>query len=113
MVTSLANNAIQTNAIDPTVVVDKAGNHWFYYGSAWDGIYILKLDPATGLAATSGDKGRRIAQRGFTNGHINGNIEGPEVIYNPQFDKYYMFISYDWLQTKYNVRVGRADNLQL
>lgn len=110
VVTSLNNFARQTNAIDPTVVVDKTGNHWFYYGSAWDGIYMLKLDAGTGLAATSGDKGRRIAQRGFTGDKINGNIEGPEVIYNEAFDKYYLFISYDWLQTKYNVRVGRGDS---
>jgi arabinan endo-1,5-alpha-L-arabinosidase len=110
VVTSLANNTIQTNAIDPAVLVDKAGDHWFYYGSAWDGIYILKLDPSTGLAATAGDKGRRIAQRGFTGNRINGNIEGPEVIYNPEFDKYYLFISYDWIDTKYNVRVGRSDS---
>lgn len=110
VVTSLDNSNIQTNAIDPTVVVDKAGDHWFYYGSAWDGIYILKLNAITGLAANPGDKGRRIAQRGFTGGKINGNIEGPEIIYNEAFDKYYLFISYDWLETKYNVRVGRADS---
>lgn len=110
VVTSLDNNSIQTNAIDPTVVVDAAGGHWFYYGSAWDGIYILKLDAATGLAATPGDKGRRIAQRGFTGSSINGNIEGPEVIYNQDLNKYFLFVSYDWLETKYNVRVGRADS---
>ncbi|WP_162054448.1 arabinan endo-1,5-alpha-L-arabinosidase [Pontibacter pamirensis] len=110
VVTSLNNNSTQTNAIDPAVVVDKAGDHWFYYGSAWDGIYVLKLDAATGLAATPGDKGRRIAQRGSTGNSINGNIEGPEVIYNPELDKYFLFISYDWLETKYNVRVGRSDS---
>ncbi|MFD3002941.1 arabinan endo-1,5-alpha-L-arabinosidase [Pontibacter toksunensis] len=110
VVTSLNNSSIQTNAIDPTVVVDKVGDHWFYYGSAWDGIYVLKLNPATGLAATPGDKGRRIAQRGFTGNSINGNIEGPEVIYNQELDKYFLFISYDWLETKYNVRVGRSDS---
>lgn len=110
VVTSLADNSIQTNAIDPTVVVDAAGDHWFYYGSAWDGIYVLKLDAAKGLAATPGDKGRRIAQRGFTGNSINGNIEGPEVIYNPELSKYFLFISYDWLETKYNVRVGRSDS---
>lgn len=110
VVTSLSNSAVQTNAIDPTVLIDKIGNHWMYYGSAWDGIYILKLDPSTGLAAVPGDKGVRIAQRGFTGTGINGNIEGPEIIYNPAFNKYYLFISYDWLETKYNVRVGRADS---
>jgi len=102
----------QTNAIDPTVVVTPQGEYWMYYGSAYDGIYILKLDPATGLAFTSGDKGKRIAQRGFTNGTINGNIEGSEIIYNSSQNKYYLFIAYDWLETKYNVRVGRASSPQ-
>jgi len=110
VVTSLADNSVQTNAIDPTVLVDKSGKHWMYYGSAWDGIYVLELDPETGLAKTPGDKGKRVAQRGFTNGTINGNIEGPEIIYNEKYDHYYLFIAYDWLETKYNVRVGRSEN---
>lgn len=110
VVTSLPNSERQTNAIDPSVIIAENGEHWFYYGSAWDGIYILQLDPATGLALREGDKGRRIAQRGFTNGRINGNIEGPEIIYNDEQGKYYLFISYDWLETKYNVRVGRSDS---
>ncbi|WP_428329440.1 family 43 glycosylhydrolase [Mucilaginibacter sp.] len=110
--TSANDNSIQTNSIDPTVVTTTAGEQYMYYGSAWDGIYILKLNPATGLANTSGDKGVRIANRGFTNGKYNGNIEGAEIIYNPTLNKYFLFISYDWLQTKYNVRVGRADNPQ-
>ncbi len=100
----------QTNAIDPSVLVDKAGRFWMYYGSAYDGIYVLELDPTTGLALKPGDIGKRIAQRGFTNGTVNGNIEGPEIIYNAEFDKYFLFLAYDWLQTKYNVRVGRADS---
>ena len=110
VVTSKGDGTVQTNAIDPSVVVSPSGEHWFYYGSAYDGIYKLKLNPTTGLALVNGDKGLRVAQRGFTNGIVNGNIEGPEVIYNEKQGKYYMFISYDWLQTKYNVRVGRSDN---
>jgi arabinan endo-1,5-alpha-L-arabinosidase len=112
VVVSKDDNSIQTNAIDPSVVVTPAGEHWFYYGSAWDGIYILKLNPATGLANNSSDKGTRIAQRGFTGESINGNIEGPEIIFNEEQNKYYLFIAYDWLQTKYNVRVGRSDSPQ-
>jgi arabinan endo-1,5-alpha-L-arabinosidase len=110
VVTSKNESTLQTNAIDPTVVVTPSGEHWMYYGSAWDGIYILKLNPSTGLAQTSNDKGVRIAQRGFTGSTINGNIEGPEIIYNSSLNKYYLFIAYDWLETKYNVRVGRANS---
>jgi arabinan endo-1,5-alpha-L-arabinosidase len=66
VVTSKNDPTTQTNAIDPTVVVTSAGDYWMYYGSAYDGIYSLKLNPATGLALTGGDKGTRIAQRGFT-----------------------------------------------
>ncbi|NBA77409.1 family 43 glycosylhydrolase [Emticicia sp. ODNR4P] len=110
VVTSQNDNTRQTNAIDPTVVVTPTGEHYFYYGSAWDGIYMLKLNPATGLPLVAGDKGKRIANRGFTNGQYNGNIEGPEIIYNKELKKYFLFISYDWLATKYNVRVGRSDS---
>lgn len=110
VVTSQADNTRQTNAIDPTVVVTPGGEQWFYYGSAWDGIYHFQLNSTTGLAQNPGTKGTRIAQRGFTGGTVNGNIEGPEVIYNADENKYYMFIAYDWLQTKYNVRVGRSDS---
>jgi arabinan endo-1,5-alpha-L-arabinosidase len=107
---SHADNTTQTNAIDPTVVVTTTGDQYMYYGSAWDGIYIVKLNPTTGFTANASDIGQRIANRGFTNGVYNGNIEGPEIIYNPTLNKYFLFISYDWLQTKYNVRVCRADN---
>lgn len=112
VVVSKDDASIQTNAIDPTVVIDQAGSHWMFYGSAWDGIYKLQLNPSTGLALYGADKGVRVAQRGFTGNSINGNIEGPEVIYNAQFNKYYLFIAYDWLQTKYNVRVGRSDSAE-
>jgi arabinan endo-1,5-alpha-L-arabinosidase len=101
---------IQTNAIDPSVIVTTAGEHWMVYGSAWDGIYSLKLNPATGLAFTDGDKGTRIANRGFTAGKYNGNIEGADIIYNPALNKYYLFVAYDWLETKYNVRVMKGDH---
>lgn len=110
VVSSTDDNTIQTNAIDPTVLVDpKTGRHWMYYGSAWDGIYVIELNPSTGLPLIGGTRGQRISQRGFSGGTPNGNIEGAEVIYNAELDKYFLFIAYDWLQTKYNVRVARAD----
>jgi arabinan endo-1,5-alpha-L-arabinosidase len=110
VVTSKNDVSIQTNAIDPAVIITNAGEHWMVYGSAWDGIYSVKLDPVTGLALNNGDKGVRIANRGFTAGNYNGNIEGADIIYNQTLNKYFLFIAYDWLQTKYNVRVMRGDN---
>lgn len=110
VVTSKNDASIQTNAIDPSVIIANNGQHWMMYGSAWDGIYTLQLDPATGLALNNGEKGTRIANRGFTAGKYNGNIEGADIIYNSTLNKYFLFIAYDWLQTKYNVRVMRGDN---
>ncbi len=56
----------------------------------------------------AGDKGQRIANRGYTGGVYNGNIEGAELRFNPALNKYYLFIAYDWLETKYNTRVMRG-----
>ncbi|MBU1821940.1 MAG: arabinan endo-1,5-alpha-L-arabinosidase [Bacteroidetes bacterium] len=110
VVSSKCQTNPQTNAIDPTVIVTPTGEHWMHYGSAYDGIYALRLNAGTGMAQTGGDKGKRIANRGFTNGRYNGNIEGPEIIYNSTLKKYFLFIAYDWIDTKYNVRVGRGDS---
>ena len=101
-----------TNAIDPSVIVAQDGKHWMYYGSSWDGIYLLELDPATGLAKNTGSRGIRVAHRGRTGNTPNGNIEGAEIIYNEQFGMYYLFIAYDWLATKYNTRVVRSTSPQ-
>ncbi len=102
----------QTNGIDPSVIVTPDGEHWMTYGSSWDGIYIMQLNPANGLALKPGDRGKRIAHRGFTGSIMNGNIEGAEIIFNPDHGMYYLFIAYDWLSTKYNIRVGRSTNVQ-
>jgi arabinan endo-1,5-alpha-L-arabinosidase len=70
------------------------------------------LDPQNGLTLNTNDRGIRIAHRGFTEGTINGNIEAPEIIYNPDQGMYYLFIAYDWLETKYNIRVGRSSTIE-
>jgi arabinan endo-1,5-alpha-L-arabinosidase len=108
LVVSSVTEGPGTNAIDPSVTVTPSGEHWMVYGSAWDGLFELKLNPTTGLAMSPGDKGTRVVRRGMTNGIYNGNLEGPEVIYNPDTKYYYLFVAYDWLATKYNVRVYRS-----
>ncbi len=110
LVVTSVNEGPGTNAIDPSVVVTPAGQHWMVYGSSWDGLFELQLNPATGLPLNSGDKGARIARRGNTGGQPNGNLEGAEIVYNAQTNMYYLFASYDWLSTKYNVRVFRSSS---
>jgi Beta-xylosidase len=93
------------NAIDPNIVYDKDGDIWMVYGSFWSGAYIIKLDKKTGKPAEKG-YGKQIATRSLS---VSAAVEGPYVIYNPQFKKYYLFVSYGSLNSDYNVRVGRSD----
>lgn len=101
------------NAIDPSVVVNPDnGGHWLVYGSWFGSLNMVQLNPETGRPVDQGSMGSPIVRR---NGHSSGAaapIEGPEVIYNPEFDKYYLFVSYGDLLTNYNIRVGRADQPQ-
>lgn len=98
------------NAIDPSVVVDpETGEHWMHYGSYFGGLHCVQLNPETGLAMKEGDQGHLTARR--FEGKKN-NIEAPEIIYNPDLKKYYLFVSYDPLMTTYNIRVGRSDKAE-
>lgn len=94
------------NAIDPAVVVDREnGKHWFAYGSYSSGIHMVELDPATGKRKDETDNGHLIAFRN----RFHDAIEGAEFVYNDETGMYYLFVSYDWLEDDYNVRVGRSD----
>jgi arabinan endo-1,5-alpha-L-arabinosidase len=89
------------NAIDPSVIIDReTGQHWMAYGSYWTGIYVVELEPETGLVKTPGDYGVNVARRG------SSSIEGPEFAYRNGW--YYLFVSYGWLEDSYNIRVGRS-----
>lgn len=97
------------NALDPNIIFDKDGQMWMSYGSFWSGIYIVKLDKNTGKPINPNDKGKNVAKR---NGSVSGAVEGPYVIYNEEQKKYYLFVSYGSLSSDYNVRVGRAENIE-
>lgn len=95
------------NAIDPSIITDfVTGKMWMHYGSYFGGLYAVEINPKTGLTLASNDQGHSIARRANMK---KDNIEAPEIIYNPAFKKYYLFMSYDPLMTTYNIRVGRAD----
>lgn len=98
----------EMNAIDASVITDeKTGKMWMHYGSFFGGLYCVELDSETGFTKEQNDQGHLLASRANLK---EENLEAPEVIYNPDQEKYYLFVSYDALFTFYNVRVGRADS---
>lgn len=95
------------NAIDANIVYDVEGEMWMVYGSFWNGIYLIKLDKTTGKPSEVAP-GKLLAGR---NKSVDRAIEGPYIVYNETFKKYYLFVSYDSLFKNYHVRVGRADKI--
>jgi len=95
---------VHPNVVDPAVFFDQTGRLWMVYGSYSGGIFILRLDPATG---------RPLAGQGYGKKLIGGNharIEGPYILYSPESNYYYLFLSFGGLASNggYNIRVGRA-----
>jgi arabinan endo-1,5-alpha-L-arabinosidase len=92
------------NAIDPASYVDLNGNVWMLFGSFWDGIKMIAIDPTTGKQLASNPTIYSLASRG------GGAIEGSTMIEH-QSD-YYLFTSWDacceGVSSTYNVRVGRS-----
>ncbi|MGL5937340.1 MAG: arabinan endo-1,5-alpha-L-arabinosidase [Phocaeicola sp.] len=108
-VVKTSRNAVM-NAIDPSVVIDpETGKWWMHYGSYFGGLFCMELNPSTGLAATPDDQGHLIARRA---NYLKDNLEAPEILYNPELKKYYLFTSYDPLMTTYNVRVAYSDHAE-
>ena len=44
-----STNGSPYNTIDPCLYRDNSGNLWMAFGSYWSGIYLVQLDPTTGL----------------------------------------------------------------
>lgn len=102
------------NAIDPTYIETPQGEHWLIYGSWHSGIPAVKIDPETGKPYqlnTLADYGVRIARRQNNDNNRWQALEGPEIIYNPKTNFYYLFLAYDELSVAYNTRVARSRNI--
>ncbi len=103
------------NAIDPCVFYDEEGRLWMAYGSWFGGIYMLELDPATGMRLASHTyetienesdeyQGIKIA------GGLVVSGEGAYIEYIDGY--YYLYLSYGGLTSNggYNMRVFRSEN---
>lgn len=89
------------NCIDPAFVWGRDGSLYMSYGSFFGGIFILQMDAETGMPL-KGAKPVRIA------GSRGAAIEASYIIYSPETDYFYLFVSYGSLSKDYNIRVSRA-----
>ena len=95
------------NVVDPCAFYDKEGRLWMVYGSYSGGIFILEMDPATGLPLEGQSMyGTKLL------GKNHARIEAPYIMYSPDTDYYYLFLSFGGLDSTggYNVRVCRSKN---
>jgi arabinan endo-1,5-alpha-L-arabinosidase len=92
------------NAIDPNLEVDSSGNWWLSFGSFWDGIKQVKINPSTGMRADS--TVRSLASRG------GGAIEAPFLFKHGSY--YYLYVSFDLCcrgaSSTYRIMVGRSSS---
>jgi len=92
------------NTVDPNVFRDNSGKLWMVYGSYSGGIFIMEMDPATGLQKPGQGYGKHLM------GGNHARIEGAYVLYSPQSQYYYLFCSFGGLDANggYNIRVSRS-----
>lgn len=102
------SDKLPVNGIDANIISDvETGDMYMVYGSFWGGIYMLRLDKETGLAAEEG-VGICLAKRP---GWLSTAVEGPYMIYNEETGYYYLFVSYGSLKSDYQIRVGRSKSI--
>ena len=91
------------NAIDPFLTTDADGHPWLVFGSWFDGIQLVSLDPGTMKPA---GPIRCIAKR-------ENGIEGPNLVCVNGY--YYLFVSIDkccqGVNSTYKIACGRADKI--
>lgn len=100
------NANVYPNVVDPHTFFDKDGKLWMVYGSYSGGIYILEMNPETGFPLEGQNYGKKLL------GKNHSRIEAPYILYSPDTDYYYLFLSFGGLNANdgYNIRVCRSKN---
>lgn len=93
------------NTIDPSVMLDTDGKLWMSFGSYWKGIYLIELNPETGLRVSSNSPIYHLAW--------NNSIEASCITRHENF--YYLFVNWGeccrGTNSTYEVRMGRSDHI--
>lgn len=98
-----SNSGDPYNCIDPNIIQDADGQPWLVFGSYWQGIFMRKIDPATGLLAKDDEQPRQVASRISVG---SGAIEAPYMI--KRGDYYYLFAAFGRMEDNYHMEVGRS-----
>ncbi len=102
------------NCIDPCAFYDEEGQLWMSYGSWSGGIFLLRLDPSTGLRDLTVEYPTEKHSDAYFGTLIAGGSyvtgEGSFIRYMNGY--YWLFLSYGELQARggYNIRVFRAEH---
>lgn len=114
IIISSDENDCNTNAIDSNIYEDENGDRFIIWGSFQKGIVQAKLasdGKAEGIDYTSAqtihESSKNFGERLFSTPNGHQGPEGPYMINNTASGYRYMFVSYGWLGTNYNVRVAR------
>jgi len=93
------------NAIDPSLLVDSSGKWWLSFGSFWNGVKMIQLDPATGKQSTSNYTRYSLAER-----YNPDDEEGPYI--REANGYFYLFVSQgnccQGTSSTYHILVGRS-----
>ncbi|MFL9832015.1 arabinan endo-1,5-alpha-L-arabinosidase [Flavobacterium sp. ST-87] len=106
-------NRDEWNAIDPNLIIDENNVPWLSFGSFWDGLKMVKLNPNL-LSIAQPEEWYAIAKR--KNTPLSGGssaIEAPFIFKKNGF--YYLFTSWDLCckgkDSTYKIAVGRATSV--
>ncbi len=100
------NSTYYPNVVDPHTFFDNDGKLWMVYGSYSGGIFILEMNPDTGFPIEGQGYGTKLL------GKNHSRIEAPYILYSPETEYYYLFLSFGGLNANdgYNIRVCRSKN---
>lgn len=114
-----STSADNFNAIDPNIVLDRAGQPWLSFGSFWSGIKMRRIDAVTGKPSPADDTLYALAARATpadpdpAKPGLPANwqaIEAPFVVHHGEY--YYLFVSFDLccrgVKSSYRTMVGRS-----
>jgi autotransporter-associated beta strand protein len=91
------------NTIDPSVLVQSNGSVYMSFGSYWNGIYEVQLNPSTG----------KLANSTVTHLAYNSQIEASYLYQHGGY--YYLFVNFGMccmgVDSTYNIRVGRSTSV--